>query len=145
MFSLDVVELQSPSLAWGQITIDDFSEMFEMNLRYWTPEEYRHQWSIASYRIANGGGRSAFITSMPTPDTSDRLWWWPAWREGERVYVQNQMLLPEQLPEKFDGTDPTKNLDQPSLTGLEGYGISTWETTVTAIRLFADKIAGDVI
>jgi len=140
MFSLAIVELQSPGLAWGEITIGEFSEWFEMDMAYWSPSKYRRQWRDAASRITIGDGRSAFITSMPKPNSSEGMWWWPAWREGERVFIQNQLVRPEQRARQFDGSDPTTALGPPSFKGVDGYGISTWETTVTAIGLFAQRL-----
>ena len=140
MFSLAIVEPRPHNLAWGRITIGDFSETFEADLSYWSPERYCQQWADATRRLVAGDGRAAFITSMYPPESANFIWWWPAWREGTRVLVQNQMLLFDQLDEPFDEADPYRSLGVRSRTTEDGYGISTWEAGVAEVEAFGERL-----
>lgn len=141
MFSLAIVEPRPHNLAWGQITIGDFSETFEADLGYWSSERYCQQWADATRRLAMGNAPVAFITSMYPPKLANYIWWWPAWREGGRVLVQNQLLVFEQLDRPFVEADPYRSLGVRDRTTEDGYGVSTWETSVAELQAFEERLA----
>ena len=141
MFSLAIVEPRSNNLASGRITIGDFSEQFEVDLSYWQPDQYRQQWAEAARLIVAGDGPAAFITSMRRPETANFITWWPTWREGDRVLIQNQILILDQLEEPFDETDPYRSLGPMEHTSEEGDPISSWETSVGEVEAFRERLA----
>ena len=145
MFSLAIAEPRPHNLAWGRITIGSFAETFEADLCYWSPERYRRQWAEAAARLVAGDGRAAFITSMYPPTLATFIWWWPAWREGDRVIVQNHLLVFDQLDVPFDESDPYKSLGTLSRTNEDGDRISTWETSLAEVEAFGERLAGGVV
>src|SRR5687768_9816250 len=101
MFDIYLTEEAAPWLdpgvraVQGSIRIENYVETIIASLMSWSPKEYERHWLTAVQRVVDGGDRSALITSYvePThdPDPDDYLVWWPLFREGETVYVQNQM------------------------------------------------------
>ena len=140
MFSLAIVELRAHNLARGRIIIGDFSETFEADLSHWSPQRYRQQWAEAVSRVLSGAP-AVFVTAMLPPASANFIWWWPAWREGDHVLVQSQMLLLDQLDEPFDEADPYKSLGVRSRMSEDGYGISTWEASVAEVEAFGERLA----
>ena len=141
MFSLTITEPRPNDLAWGRVTVCDFSERFEADLSYWSPDQYRQHWTEAVRLVVADEGPVAFVTSMRDPETANFIVWWPAWRDGDRVFVQNQLLFLDQLAEPFDEADPFRGLGSFGREGEDGDRISTWETTVREVEAFGGALA----
>lgn len=141
MFSLAIMEPRPNDLAWGRVTVGDFSEQFEADLSYWSPEKYRQHWAEAARLVVADESPVAFITSMRDPAMANFIVWWPAWREGDRVLIQNQLLFLDQLVEPFDEADPFRSVHPLERVSEDGEPISTWETTVSEVEAFGTALA----
>src|SRR5260370_12510682 len=80
---------------YGKIQIGEHVETFITSLVSWNPSLYEHHWLSALRRLLEGARTSALITSYVEPGLADHLMWWPLYREGDAVYVQNHMLFYE--------------------------------------------------
>ena len=58
------------------------------------------------------------------------------YREGDLVYLQNQMLFPEQLAKALDSRSITKLVGPRKVVTEEGERISEWQTTIADVLHF---------
>ena len=89
--------------AFGRIVIGDFTETFVVPLGFWGESDYRASWRRA-FEVLEGGPRAVacLMTSMTDPVSSNFLVCWPMYREGEDVYVQNAVVLLDEIEGPFD-------------------------------------------
>ncbi len=73
---------------------------------------YQQHWESALGRLVEGATKSALITSDADPTVAKYIFWWPLYRDGDTVYVQNQMLHYDQLPRPFSILDPWKSIHE---------------------------------
>lgn len=124
----------------GTIRIGDFSERFEVDLSYWAAEQYRASWRAAASLLVSGGDKAAFITSISDPATANIIFWWTAHRDGERVYLQQQVLFLEQLQTAFDPSAPFIHIGPREQVDEDGNKISEWAVSVDDMRAFLDAV-----
>jgi len=125
---------------YGKIVIDDFQETFAASLVSWTRDDYDLHWRKALEYLIAGGDRSALITDYVEPSAhpggEDYLIWWPLYRDGDRVFVQNHVLFLKQLGTPFSAERPwTSVRDRETISG-DRQRISEWTTTVEEIKRF---------
>lgn len=132
-FSLTFPPPDGAATVHGHLAIDAFEEAFVMDFAWWSPAQYRQQWRVAAARLL-AGQHAAFVTTRGAPDAS--LEWWPAWRSGERIVVQQQVLDPDALPPDFDD-DPYRFVAPHPAP----HGVSQWTTTVQALAAFVARLA----
>jgi hypothetical protein len=125
---------------YGKIVIDGFQETFAASLVFWTRDEYRRHWRKALERLISGADRSALITDYieppAHPTVEDYLIWWPLYRDGGNVYVQNHILFFNQLSQPFSPERPWDSVRDRRVVNGDGRTISEWTTTVEDIRDF---------
>ncbi|CAN1213492.1 hypothetical protein TUMEXPCC7403_25020 [Tumidithrix helvetica PCC 7403] len=80
---------------FGVITLGDFSEKFISSLCDWDEESYTKHWIKSSERILYDSDRTLFITSMIDNPFNYQLDCWIAYKIGEMVYIQNELIIPE--------------------------------------------------
>lgn len=88
----------------GRIVLDDFTELFEAPLGFWSAGQYKRHWREAIARLADGETRSALVTSMYDPDTANFVVWWPMYRRDASVIIRNQILFLDQIQGVFDAS-----------------------------------------
>ena len=76
---------------WGEITIENFKETFVIPLEYWNIEDYQKQWKEGIERIKKNS-KSCFVASIQDPCKAPYLNWWPMYKRGKTIYIQNHML-----------------------------------------------------
>jgi hypothetical protein len=119
---------------YGKIYVGDFAETFITSLVSWNQKAYERHWASALRRLLEGASKSALITSYVEPGLADHLVWWPLYREGDTVYVQNHMLFYDQLGKPFSSGDPWRSVPQRRTVNPEGQRISEWETDLSSIQ-----------
>ena len=138
MFNLTVSELieehDGTPFYRGVIQLGDSEEEFLAAASLWTPDRYRRQWKEAATALAPGSARTAFITSFVHPDAINTLW--PAWREGDLVYIQNHLTLPEVRRGLLDPRMVHQHVGERMSEGEDG-PISEWVVTWREIVAFA--------
>jgi hypothetical protein len=137
---------------WGEIRIGALRERFVARVVSWDAEQYEKQWELALRKIVTGSTPTALITDYVEPDLSsgNSLCWWPLYREGDSVYVQNQLrrlyrkgdsvYMQVQLASsgpldlRFSLQCPWESIKERKIVGAEGSKISEWATTVEGIE-----------
>jgi hypothetical protein len=123
---------------WGRITLGHFKEEFQAPLFDWAPGDYTAQWLEAADRLAKGASGAVFLTHMVHPEAAYHLGW-PAWREGERVYVQERLFLREQLQGSFDPEYPEVHAGARQEVSDEGVLISQWQVGIQDLLAFLQR------
>jgi hypothetical protein len=124
--------------SWGRITLGRFTEEFQAPLIDWAPGDYAAQWLEAADRLAKGAPVAVFVTHMAHAQADYHLGW-PAWREGDRVLVQERLFLREQLSGAFDPENPEVHAGERHELSAQGVRISQWELTVRDVIAFLDR------
>jgi hypothetical protein len=144
VFSIQVVELahlaDSPT-ALGRITVDGFFETFEMSLTFWNAEAYRASWREALEALEQRDNAiSCLVSSITDPATSNFVFCWPLYRNGDDVFVQNAVIFLEDLTESFDPERPWLSVRPHASVDEDGNTISEWLTDMSQVRSFLDKM-----
>jgi hypothetical protein len=138
-------EVEVGAAVYGQIQIGSFNETFIASLSDWPPDRYRRQWLEAAERLVTGESKSAFVSSFVSPRDGMYFVWWPCYRVGEIVYVQNQLRFYEQLPSPFHENALYNYVaDRRTVSEDEGSPISEWELPLLSIRDFLNGSAREV-
>ena len=90
----------------GTLILGSETEAFLTSFDHWQPEDYKRQWREAVSLIVNAGSKSALITEMPAPSGANFIRWWPMWRFGESVKLNEQLLFMVDLKTPFDIENP---------------------------------------
>jgi hypothetical protein len=122
--------------ARGRITLGEFSEEFVAPLVYWAEVDYRGQWREAAERILNGSERSCFVAAMRESPLDGAIFLWPAYRDGEAIYFQHKLLLPELVKGNFNTSNPYAQVDGRRTSSEEGEPFSEWQVSVGDIARF---------
>jgi hypothetical protein len=123
---------------WGRLTLGHFREEFQAPLYEWAPGDYAAHWLESAQRLVQGSPVAVFLTHMARPDADYHLGW-SAWREGERVYVQERLFLRDQLGGPFDPEYPEVHAGPRRELSLEGERISQWEVALQDIAAFVER------
>ena len=144
MFSIQVVELahlDDPSTALGRITVGGFFETFEMSLTFWNADGYRASWRDALAVLGQRDNAiSCLVSSITDPSTSNFVFCWPLYRNGDDVFVQNAVIFLEELTESFDPARPWRSVRPHASVDEDGNRISEWLTDMSQVRSFLDKM-----
>jgi len=142
VFNIQLFEIPIPNLktgdkaVYGEITIGDFNERFSASMTYWTREDYLQQWmkSIGTVVGTIGNTKGALVTNMYDPAHANFISCWPLYKEGEKVYIRNQLLFLNELPHPFLIEDIAKYIGNRVQTTDDGNLISEWETTPNDLK-----------
>jgi hypothetical protein len=144
IFATDEIVSESTNNAtpafYGEIVIGDLHETFVASLASWTRDDYDRHWRKALERLIAGADRSALITDYVEPPThpsdGSYLVWWPLYRDGDTVYVQNHILFFGQLSQPFSSERPWDSVRDRETVNEDGQKISEWATTIEEIKYF---------
>jgi hypothetical protein len=123
---------------WGRITLGHFREEFQAPLYDWAPGDYAAHWLESAERLVAGAPVAVFLTHMIRPEAAYHLGW-PAWREGDRVYVQERLFLLEKLTGPFDPQNPEVHVGPRQEISPEGERISQWQVGVRDVAAFLER------
>jgi len=123
---------------WGRITLGHFREEFQAPLYEWAPGDYVAHWLESAERLVVGAPVAVFLTHMVRPDDAYHLGW-PAWREGERVFVQERLFLREHLNGAFDPDNPEVHAGSRQELSPEGERISQWQVGLDDVAAFLER------
>ncbi|MFJ7271318.1 hypothetical protein ACIQV3_32530 [Streptomyces sp. NPDC099050] len=129
----------------GRIVIADFVEHFRTDLCFWSKQDYWRSW-LAAIEVLEEQGHAAscLVTSIADPGSSHVAMCWPLYREGERVFVQNAMIIFDDLPVPFDIDRPWLSIQPHTTVDEDGNRISEWSTDMESVREFGRRIAAHV-
>ncbi|MDR3747961.1 MAG: hypothetical protein P4M04_07400 [Acidobacteriota bacterium] len=129
----------STEAARGLIVLGDSAEEFLANLGEWTQAKYREQWRGSIQSLLEGEGRAVLITTFSNPSTASHLEWWALYREGEDVFVQNQLLFFDDIEGEFDESRAVDFLRARETVTEEGRPISEWSVSMEDLRMFSKQ------
>ncbi len=137
---------------WGEIRIGAFREKFVASVMSWNIEQYEKQWETALRRILAGSTQSVLITDYVEPGLASggHLWWWPLYREGDSIYIQNglhplyrkdrSIYIQDQLESSgpldrpFFSERAWESVRERKTMNAEGSELSEWVTAVGSIE-----------
>ena len=124
---------------YGHIRIEDYAETFIASLACWTPAQYEKHWREACQRLIDGRQDSAVICSYVESSLSEFLVWWPLYRDGQVVHVQNELLIYSQLSKPFSIEDPWSSIRERRIATDDGSAISEWDTSIQSIHELLER------
>jgi hypothetical protein len=126
----------------GLLVMGESKEGFCSTLYQWSKQQYESQWERAIDVLLNESLKAALIVEYIGPDAGSHLEWWAMYREGETVYLQDQLLFYSQLSEPFSLDAPFESLRDRETINAEGQKISEWSVSLQEIKRFAGMIGG---
>jgi hypothetical protein len=147
-FSIEVLDetasenqIPSPhSQAVGRIRVGGFTEIFPIDLSFWSVNEYRTSWWRALTALEQvETTTSCLISSITDPGRSNFISCWPMYREGDVVYVQNSIILLDELDEAFDPQEPWRYVQPRCSVDEDGNRVSEWVTSWPQVRRFRES------
>ncbi|MFF8991692.1 hypothetical protein ACF09H_17455 [Streptomyces sp. NPDC014983] len=108
-----------------------------MDLTYWGVEQYQDNWVRALNILEREqDATSCLVASITDPVNSNFVFCWPLYRSGEAVFVQNSIILLDELAEAFIPDEPWCFVEPRSTVDADGNDISEWQTTIGEVREF---------
>jgi hypothetical protein len=141
VFAIELVG-QDPATesARGRITLGDFAEEFDADLTYWDTGDYQRSWHQALTVLeTDDKATSCLVSSITDPATSNFIFCWPLYRDGDDVYVHNAIIFLEELTVPFDPARPWLSVQPRETVDEDGNRISEWRTDMDEIRRFRDQ------
>ncbi len=129
-----VVDETGRHLAGGAFTLGHQRLLFLVDLGHWGVADYQRQWHTALERLARGALATALFTAYRGPDGGSHVAW-ALWREGDWVYVQEQIFLPAELPAALDPWNPDSHVGRRLKATEQELPIAEWRTEL--VNLFA--------
>ncbi|MEZ2296885.1 hypothetical protein [Variovorax sp. RCC_210] len=121
--------------ARGQIHIDGFCESFLSPLAFWKKIDYYENWIDQLSRL-DVTGRAFLPTTMYPVEVTNFIFGWSIYIEGEAAYLQNNMIIANDIVGNYDIHALEKVLRPRAIITEDGLKISEWKTTRTAISDF---------
>ena len=113
----------------GRTVLGGFSEEFLASLEVWSPSDYEAHWLDAATRLMRGEQRTGFWTSA-------FQFWWIMWRDGDLIYVREQILVGEGLSASFDPKDPYSHIGPRQTDHAVGETPSEWLLRIDDVAAF---------
>jgi CdiI N-terminal domain len=139
MFRIAFLPDQEPAplqARYGVIRVGDYEERFLSSLEVWNSRDYEEQWVAALRRIASREKESALITSIRDPGRSSGVAWWPLYRVGDIIFVQNAIRFFAHLEVPFDVDNPYASIPPRRAVTLAGEPISEWQVSLDEVQQF---------
>lgn len=129
---------------FGKITIGEFSERFLASTEYWSQEQYRKQWVEAVDRLINGpcSNTEALIANMYDPSMANFICCWPLFREGDKVYIHNNLLFMDKIKPPFELDRVGSYIGERETVNEDGDKISEWVTTIGELKGWLQESKG---
>jgi hypothetical protein len=119
----------------GRSVFGSFTESFVAPLGWWSRPDYERQWLEGARRLVSGLKASAFVLEP------GRLWW-TAWLDGDRVIIQQRLLVAPEMEEARAATPdavPYEAVGRRNSTSVDGPAVSEWTVGVADVRDFLDR------
>ena len=124
------------SAAPGRLVLGKSQEEFLANLSLWDESDYESHWARELKTLVGGSPKVALIVSYNDPRAASNIEIWRAYRDGELVHFQNQILWYSALPHAFEVSKLSQYIDDREVMTAEGNRISEWDVTIQDIELF---------
>jgi hypothetical protein len=83
-----------------KIQIGDAQEYFDVFLGWWTINDYERQWAEALERLKKHN-KSCFVVAIDDPARRKFIEWWPLYKIGNKIHVQNHIVVDDIYEEKI--------------------------------------------
>lgn len=122
----------------GRIRIGDFSETFLMSFECWSAQDYKRQWKEGLERIKHND-RSCLVASVQDPLAAPLINWWVLYKEGNIVYIHNQLIVDSSFKVRIDDKPFTPEncyeyIKPYRVTTVDGYKVSEWSVRLDEIE-----------
>ncbi|TQJ97611.1 hypothetical protein [Achromobacter sp. SLBN-14] len=125
---------------WGKVEIDEYTEDFLASVDFWSRDDYLRSWKRSLSEGLCGGERCALITSMHDPASSNFLFYWAIYFEGEVAYLQNSVLFLSDLVEDFDPNSINRYVAARLQVNDDGVAISQWSVSRRSVLSFYETL-----
>lgn len=101
----------------------------------WSIEDYKRQWKEALLRLKHHE-KSCLVVAYTTVDNNPAIKWWPMYRVGDTVYIQNQVVWLEEYQNKIGDKPFTPDtcydfVHDRRTVGEDGRQLSEWSVPWT--------------
>ena len=117
----------------GEIVLNDYVERFEASSSFWKARDYEQQWSGGLARLRQGELKSCLITDMYDPSNASFIRWWPIFRSGEQIVIQEQILFLDRLDSPFNPSDPYRFIGDRKSISDDGERVSEWVVNLDSL------------
>ncbi|MCP5468096.1 MAG: hypothetical protein H7A32_02370 [Deltaproteobacteria bacterium] len=132
---------EGEKFCYGEITIGDYSEKFEIPLSYWEIEDYQYQWKSAIKILLEKKGEVVLVKSVKKPEEEKCILWWMLRYQGEHdIRVHKEMVI-------LDGEDfllgkNHSNIYRRGDSEVKAIGpvINEWKVTIDELKEFLEGI-----
>jgi contact-dependent growth inhibition (CDI) system CdiI-like immunity protein len=125
----------------GRLVLGKSTEEFLANLAVWAKSEYESHWTRELKSLLEGNPKVALIVSYYGSRASN-MEIWRAYRDGELVHFQNQILWYGSLPHAFEVLKLSQYIQDREVVTAEGNRISEWDVAIRDIELFLGAHVG---
>jgi hypothetical protein len=132
VFTPAVVDQEGWRHAGGEIVIGDARTHFLLDLSHWSISSYQQQWREGISRITRGAQSSALVAAYRGPGEKPHVMW-SLWRVNGHVYVQSQVVIPEEADAAFDPSSPYAHVGARIPSSENGLSIPEWRCNVTEL------------
>ena len=119
----------------GRLLLGKSIEEFLANLSEWAKSDYESHWMRELKVLLEGNPKVALVVSYyGNPASNMQIW--RAYRDGEWVHFQNQILWYRNLPPGFEVSKLSQHIPDREATTAEGNRISEWDVPIRDIESF---------
>jgi hypothetical protein len=120
----------------GRLVLGKSTEEFLANLSLWSKSDYESHWTRELKALFEGSLKVALIVSYDDPKAASNMEIWRAYRDGEWVRFQNQLLPYGSLPHEFEILDISRYIEDRMTINTEGDRISEWDVAIRDVEIF---------
>lgn len=119
----------------GKLVLGKSAEEFLASLSVWAKSDYESHWRRELKTLLRGTPKVALVVSYyGNPASNTEIW--RAYRDGEMVHFQNQILWYSTLPRDFEVAKLSEYIQERVVVTSEGNRISEWDVSTRDIELF---------
>ncbi|MGN2428967.1 hypothetical protein [Klebsiella electrica] len=129
------LDIEGECVLPASIVIDDFSEMMNIPLSYWSINDYKDSWRDSLKEGLENKKHATLAVSMYEPENMNFIFTWVLYFSGENVFIQNSVLFLDEYP----GFTPEtiNNFTEPrKIYNEDGMKISEWSTDLKSVLNF---------
>jgi hypothetical protein len=135
------IELVPAEANLGQITMGSFSERFEIDTTHWSANAYVANWRVGLRALVERQRDRIALMTWPAREDSDSSGRaWILYREGDEVFVQERLFVPDDDDFTTDGHGAVTNFGEREVTSDDGSPISEWRTGVDDIEACLNQL-----
>ncbi|HRK56307.1 MAG TPA: hypothetical protein PLQ67_02145 [Burkholderiaceae bacterium] len=124
----------------AKVIFGNEEEVFPLFSDCWSEKKFEAQWLDALTKLssAKGNARTALVTEIYTPNVNQAIRWWLLYREGQDLWIREQLVTRDQFPENFDPmaagnfVPPRSKHD----ANNDGFVVSEWHVSMEDLAKF---------